>query len=744
MADRVGASLYWALMCATAVGVVPAAVPSAYAQGTEAGSAAEQGFAIAPQPLSSALTEFGRQSGMQISAPSALISGFEAPGVSGSMSADQALRQLLGGTGLVYRREAGGIVIFSPGAPDDPTAIVLDPINVDAPDPGDARAGAADRGSSIAVSRGDLERLAPQNIKDVFAGESAVTVGGAMPLAQKFYVHGVEETNLAVSIDGARQNNKIFHHSGNNLIDPLILKQVRVDPNVAPADAGPGALAGSIVYETVDVDDVLAPDRNVGAYGTTLFETNSNTFTNSATAFGRDEGFEALGFARYSTGGNYEDGDGNNVAGTAADLSSFVGKGGYETLDGDRVELNGQYIKDKDDRPFRANIGDIDGVLNPLVREYSLERHTFSVNYNNTQAFGLIDPEVTVGYSQSKLEVPDPFGSKGETGSFSGKAENDFNLSAVDVITAGVDFYSDQAKYNDPDYDVDEKAHNVGLYSQVRLVPLEDLRLSFGGRADQQWFDGIDGSDQSNAGLSGNVSAVYDLFDHVTLNAGYSNVFGGIALGENFILNPDWEYDDIDPVRSENYIAGAEFDWEGFLLSGEVFRSDFDNARDETFGGGPDNTVDFKAYGYSLGAGYTWGPGFVRASYTDSKIKINGDSADSDASQYLGAPIGKVIAVETAHYFESLNLTVGGTVAAALENDETEGAGTDSLGSYYVVNAFIEYTPDFAEYASFRFGVNNLFDENYAERGTYGAEFPTVQPLNEPGRSFLFSASLRF
>lgn len=59
-------------------------------------------------------------------------------------------------------------------------------------------------------------------------------------MSQKVYVHGIEETSLAVTMDGGRQNNKVFHHNGTNLIDPGLLKAVSVDAGVAPADAGPG------------------------------------------------------------------------------------------------------------------------------------------------------------------------------------------------------------------------------------------------------------------------------------------------------------------------------------------------------------------------------------------------------------------------------------------------------------------------------------------------------------------------
>lgn len=175
------------------------------------------------------------------------------------MTPEAALRQLLAGTGYTFRLDGNGAVILEQPLPGRSQATTLEPVMVQGAAPLDRHAGAADRSNSIAITAADLDRRNPTTLKGVFAGEATVSVGGAQPLSQKVYVQGVEETNLAVSIDGARQNNKVFHHSGTNLIDPALLKRARVDPGVAPADAGPGALGGAIAYETVDVADVLAP-----------------------------------------------------------------------------------------------------------------------------------------------------------------------------------------------------------------------------------------------------------------------------------------------------------------------------------------------------------------------------------------------------------------------------------------------------------------------------------------------------
>lgn len=93
-------------------------------------------FDIAAQPLAQALTAFGRQSGMQIAVDTAAVTGKTSAGVSGSMTAEQALRQLLAGSGLTYQFTSGNAVtIAGPSPAAGSTAVQLDPVRVQASGP---------------------------------------------------------------------------------------------------------------------------------------------------------------------------------------------------------------------------------------------------------------------------------------------------------------------------------------------------------------------------------------------------------------------------------------------------------------------------------------------------------------------------------------------------------------------------------------------------------------------------------
>ncbi|MBX3454675.1 TonB-dependent receptor [Ferrovibrio sp.] len=736
------------VLFATTVLALPVAASLARAQ-TQAPSPvpqagpAQHNFDIAALPLSDALALFGRQANVQILAHGDLVSGLRSSPVKGSMPTEVALRQLLAGTGLLYRIGADGAITLQAGGATTSSVTMLSHITVEGRMTDD-RFGAADRASSLTVTQTDLERRAPTNIREVFAGEAGVSVGGGIPLSQKVYVHGVEETNLAVSIDGARQNNKIFHHSGTNLMDPSLLKAARIDPGVAPADAGPAALGGAIVYETVDVADVLAPGRNFGGFATLSYESNGGTVTNGNSAYGKIGGAEVLGFFKWTKGDDYDAGNGAQTIGTGADMRSGLFKTALES-DRHRLELSAEQVRDRAARPYRGNIGSLTNRPAERERTYDLQRRNFVLNYSMPDATGLWDPKIVLAYSASELRLGVPSGSIGETGGISGKFENDFNFDSRNTLTAGVDFYDDEASYHDATTrEIAETASNTGVYAQARIQPHDLLRLSFGGRGDRQEFKGVSGYSQTETGLSGNVSAASDVTDNLTLKAGYSNIWGGVALAENFIFNRNWNYrTGISPVHSENYTTGFDAHVGGFTFNAGLFRNNFENFRDASFNGGPAIMLNFETRGYDLGGGYNWGNGFVRATYTNALLKLNGALTESDASQYLGTPIGRIISLEASHRFEDLGVRVGGTIDKTLKNAKV-ASNTGPLPGYTVVSLYTEYQPAQAEFLTLRLEVNNLFDEIYADRATYGQEFTNVRPLYEPGRSVMLMAKAKF
>lgn len=728
-------------------------VSTAFAQQTTSRVSNARSFDIPSQPLSTALNTFGRQSGLQVTLAASTSQGLRSATVSGTMTADQALTRLLSGTGISYRISGGTALVGSAVSAGGSAAVaadgatVLDPISA---------FGAGPLGAGeIVISSEDLKRKNPANIADVFSGEPGISVGNSLPMSQKVYVHGIEETSLAVTMDGGRQNNKVFHHNGTNLIDPGLLKAVNVDAGVAPADAGPGALAGAIAYETIDARDLLDGD-GFGGFVTSSYNFNSDTVTTGISAYGMRDGLEFLGYFNFGNGNDFTAGNGQDVEGTSTDVLSGLGKLAYEFDSGDRFEISHDRIRDDAPRPFRANIGFIDGrpPWEPRVRDYMLDRQNTVFTYTDSTPEGWWDPTLMLAYSRTEVEIPiilpprlniPPYPATGTTSSFNGKFENKFSFDIGNVI-AGVDFYDDKADLDDMFDASTEKARNVGIYAQARLEPWERTRLSFGARGDTQQFTGTTGEEWNNSGLSGNVSGEYDLIeDLLTAKAGYSHVWAGIPLAENFIMNPNWNYGSgPKPVTADNYILGLEANYNDFTVEGSVFQTDIDDARTPRYAVTRGiEAHDVRSRGFEIGAGYSWGDGFFKVKYANIDVEIDGKPADSDLGTYLAAPAGQIITLQAVHTLTDWGVTFGADAEIALDYDDVAD-GSKPFEGYQVFNAFVEYVPPERPNLLLRAELKNIFDETYSDRATYGQEFGTVTPLYEPGRSFILTAKATF
>ncbi len=129
-------TLVGALTAMVAAATLAVSVPThAQASGSPirlAQLSAERTFDIAAQPLTTALTQFGQQSGLQVTVHGTLPRDMSAPAVRGTMTSEEALTRLLAGSGLTYVvTDETTVAIERPGQQDDDGAMVLGPITVE-------------------------------------------------------------------------------------------------------------------------------------------------------------------------------------------------------------------------------------------------------------------------------------------------------------------------------------------------------------------------------------------------------------------------------------------------------------------------------------------------------------------------------------------------------------------------------------------------------------------------------------
>ncbi len=598
----------------------------------------------------------------------------------------------------------------------------------------------------VEISPETIERRAPTDMRSLLAGESAVTVGGgSVAAANKTFVHGLEETQLNVTVDGARQSGGAFHHSGNVLLDPAILQAVEVYPGVAPADAGPQALGGVIRFETKDARDLLAPGQAYGGYVRASYNSNGSWIDGSTAFAAQSGGFELMAYTRGVDGDDYEDGSGTEIAGTSPGFSSGLFKAAYSARTGERAEFSVSIDRDAVKRQTRPNFGGLVGA--PAVLDfYRMDRESAVFSYRDETPTGWLNPEVELAWNRSAMKN---FERKSQIESFNGKVQNVFPI-PMGTITGGVDFFIDEATGGPMPHSYSESSSDIGLFAQARMTPIERLALSFGGRADQQWFTGVDGSDFSSAGLSGNASAEYAVLDWLSVDAGYSHVWGGYELGESAIYNnfAPWTYDGMSPSSSNSYRLGVSVAHRGFAAGAGLFRTDVDDAPILNSGARGDS-VDLKTQGVDANIGYAFARGFARLNYSFVDLTQNGETPGT-TNDYLGIPVGHIFGIEAA--YEVIDgLLLGANAEITLDNDDTVGLtggrGTvmHGLDGYQVFNIYADWTPTFMPTLNLRAEVRNLLDATYIARTSNGGgQDDLIVPLNEPGRSFLVTATLAF
>lgn len=598
------------------------------------------------------------------------------------------------------------------------------------------------------VGQEDIAQRNPTTMADVFAGESEITASGGAAIAQKVMVHGIEESLLSVTIDGARQNKSAFHHTGNVLMDPALLQSVEVTSGLAPADAGPGALAGTIAYRTKSARDLLESGQAFGGRATLGYGDNGETFRRGLSLYGMTGGFEYLLSGTRTTGSDYEDGDGVTMPGTEADTSALSAKLAYTSDSGHRLEFSAEHIEDTGTRAMQTGPGglyyarpDFAGVVGrPSVYRAALaERQSYTLTYTDESGTGSWAPTVQLTYNEQRVEAGAAIGTNA---SLSGKAEGAFYLGGG-VLTAGVDFFHDTAEAQGPLSvgNPREEIGNIGLYAQMRQDIGQRLSLSYGARFDAQQFTLADGTELDDTGISVNASADVILTDVLTLNLGAASSWGGYELSEASLINLSrpWVYGSPEASRANSARIGLRYENGPWSAGAALFWTEIQDVNDVLTAAR--TTADLETKGVDASFGWQGDRGYVRMNWTYADVTLNGAPIGS-TDYYYGRPVGHIVGL-SAGYEVTPGLTIGGTAEIALENSKV-AAGSATLPGYEVVNVFASYRPRQFDRIELRLDVHNLFDETYVKRSADGIGMGNLTALNEPGRTIGLSANVSF
>ena len=83
--------------------------------------------------------------------------------------------------------------------------------------------------SSIYLNGDAIANKQADHISDLLRTIPGVDVGGAHSLNQRITIRSMDDKDLDISIDGAKQNSYMYHHMGNLQIHADILKSVDLE-----------------------------------------------------------------------------------------------------------------------------------------------------------------------------------------------------------------------------------------------------------------------------------------------------------------------------------------------------------------------------------------------------------------------------------------------------------------------------------------------------------------------------------
>ncbi|ENO87720.1 TonB-dependent receptor [Thauera linaloolentis 47Lol = DSM 12138] len=252
-----------ALSVAAAIGALP---QTAWAQ------EAPVSISISPQPLGQALLQLGKQAGLQLFFSQETVAGYEAPAVSGSLSPDEALRRLLSGTGVSFRRTGTNVTLSRTAATADP-ATQLTQITVTGERTKDEVGHDKvylENVISVYQDREQLQRFQTTNPGDVFKGMNGVySMDTRSSQAITPNIRGISgEGRTPLTIDGTEQSTNVWLHqfgAGNrSYVDPALFRSVEVEKGPSLSRGVKSGVGGAVSIRTIEPEDLIPEGENWG------------------------------------------------------------------------------------------------------------------------------------------------------------------------------------------------------------------------------------------------------------------------------------------------------------------------------------------------------------------------------------------------------------------------------------------------------------------------------------------------
>ncbi|MGH8409743.1 MAG: TonB-dependent receptor domain-containing protein, partial [Pseudomonas sp.] len=316
---------------------------------------AGEAIRIPAQPLGQALSQLGQQTSLQVFFSPELVAGKQAPAVDGNIAPEEALRQLLQGSGLQYQINEGSVTLLPAPAADGPLELGMTDIKVVGDWLGDADAAVVQNhpGARTVIRREAMVEQGAMNVGDVLKRVPGVQVQEA---------NGTGGSDISLNV-GVRGLTSRLSPRSTVLIDgvpaafaPYGQPQLSMAPisygNLDSIDVVRGA--GSVRYGPQNVGGVInfvtraIPEQASAEIGSTLETSQHGGWKHIDTLFAGGTADNGMGVALLYSGVN---GNGYRKSNNGNDIDDVILKTHWAPTDVDDFSLNFHYYDAKADMP---------------------------------------------------------------------------------------------------------------------------------------------------------------------------------------------------------------------------------------------------------------------------------------------------------------------------------------------------------------------------------------------------------
>lgn len=532
-----------------------------------------------------------------------------------------------------------------------------------------------------------------------------------------------------VMVDGARQNFQKNGHEANGTfyLDTQMLKSVDVTRGPVSSVYGSGAIGGVVSFTTIDADDLIQPDAQVGGRVKTGYDSNgSGPTVHGAIATRLGENSDVLIGGTVQEIDDYRSGGGQTVN-SAQSMKSGLAKWRFKPDEDHEFTLSGS-------RYFNSFEN---GATTP--RETDVTADTVTAGYRYTPDSDLWDLTFKTYYTSTLFEQQQPGG---------GALEQSFDVQTVGLDLFNTSRFDAGAFEHELTYGVDvfrDRVNTVDLIGSSDDLTPSGRRLAYGAFIQDRirydsWLEVIGALRYDGYNLKGDAITVdgnrlspkvtvgVTPWEPATFYATYAEGYRAPALTETlidgfhpppvtgrFFPNPD-----LRPEVAHTVEFGTNLRFQDVFADGDnlslklgVFQNDVDDYIDQVFvlfpipgGYQYQNIAEARIRGVEIEGSYDTGDVF--AGLTAQILK--GENLTTGGGLQKVPPF-RIVATAGLRAFEE-RLTLGTRLTVV--GEKKDDTATGFIGEpYQLVDVFAQYR--LTESLTANLALNNIFDRDYTQ-----------------------------